>query len=890
MKKNKVLKVSMATLALLMSAGYVSQDVQLTPTYAQVSKTIDSTNLINNATTWKYLDNNVDPGSDSDRYAWTKDGYNDTDWKSAAGKFGAKKGQLVDLGGGFIPTVLLNQYINGINGDDIPAYFFKTKINISNVDDLTSLTGKLYYDDAAIVYLNGVKIAAFDEPAGGFETNMSYGGSNSSDPKEGEISLTKENLVNIVKNGENTIAVELHQGRASSSDIYFAFDDLTANYGETAVDVEQKALNLTVGEDETAMNITWYANTSVQGVVQLAKAQTMSNGKFPDAYTAITAANNQSNDNGFYYNQATMSNLEENTKYIYRIVNGDKVSEIQEFTTKDFDGSYNFILAGDPQIGASGNAANDTEGWAKTLDDSVNKFNPNFILSAGDQVNTASNESQYSGYLDHEELTSVPQATTIGNHDSGSNAYSQHFNLPNETQQGTTIAGSDYWYVYNNTLFMNINTNNTSTAQHKAFMEEAINANGDVRWKVVVFHHSIYSVASHAVENSILQRREELTPVFDELGVDVVLMGHDHVYVRSNIMKGMQVTQDTSNLSSVTDPDGILYLTANSASGSKYYNIKTDISTDFVAKMDQSKQRSISNIEVSENSFKITTYLYDANNSEWSTLDTFAINKTVVDKTELDASIKRAEQISQEHIDSLVAPVAQEFKDALNNAKAVFNNGEATQNEINEAAARLGTIMHYLDFIKGDKTVLQDLVNRIDKLDEAKYSPKTWQAMLPVLEQAKNLLNNENALQVDVIKVQESLVKAYLDLRLIPSKELLDELIKQAEGLKETDYSSSDWNLLQNVLTAARAVSANQDATTEQISEASTALNNVLTNIKPVTNNTTTPETTNTGTNQTANNSKAATGDNSDLIAYGTLLFSALGCSLVAIKSKKQEN
>lgn len=61
MKKNKVLKVSMATLALLMSAGYVAQDYQVTPTYAETTKIGDSAQLISTATTWKYLDNNVDP-------------------------------------------------------------------------------------------------------------------------------------------------------------------------------------------------------------------------------------------------------------------------------------------------------------------------------------------------------------------------------------------------------------------------------------------------------------------------------------------------------------------------------------------------------------------------------------------------------------------------------------------------------------------------------------------------------------------------------------------------------------------------------------------------------------------------------------------------------------
>ncbi len=36
---------------------------------------------------------------------------------------------------------------------------------------------------------------------------------------------------------------------------------------------------------------------------------------------------------------------------------------------------------------------------------------------------------------------------TIGNHDSSSAAYNEHFNLPNESAQyGATTAGSDYWF------------------------------------------------------------------------------------------------------------------------------------------------------------------------------------------------------------------------------------------------------------------------------------------------------------------------------------------------------------------------------------------------------------------------------------------------------------
>lgn len=834
MKKNKVLKVSMATLALLMSAGYVAQDYQVTPTYAETTKIGDSAQLISTATTWKYLDNNVDPGTETDRYAWTKADYNDSEWKSEAGKFGAKKGKLEDLGDGFVPTVLLNQYINGVNGDDIPAFFFRTTVNISNLDDFSSLSGKLYYDDAAIVYINGVKVASFDEPEGGFESNMSYGGSNASNPKEGVISLTKEQLKDVIKTGQNTIAVELHQGRASSSDIYFEFNNLQVDYGQEETTVEQKALNLTIGEDETKMNLTWYANTNTSGTVQLAKAGAMINGEFPSQFTTVEATNNQANDKGFYYNQATLANLEENTKYVYRVVNGDQVSKIYDFTTKDFDGSYNFIFAGDPQIGASGSASKDTEGWDKTLSDSINKFNPNFILSAGDQVNTASDENQYSGYLDHEELTSVPQATTIGNHDSSSNAYTQHFNLPNETAKGETAAGTDYWYVYNNTLFMNINTNNTSTAEHKAFMKEAIKENQDVRWKVVVFHHSVYSVASHSVESSILKRREELAPVFDDLGIDVVLMGHDHVYVRSNMMKGMKVSQETKDLTSVTDPEGILYLTANSASGSKYYDIKTNISTDFVAKMDQSKQRSISNIEVSENSFKVTTYLYNSNDNQWSTLDEFTINKSV------ETNNQEITLVPEETANDIrvVAPVGTVEKNSTLSAVEV-NEGDLYQGIKNTLNTILGSDK---DFKVFDLSLIKNgnIINPLGKVQLSLALPEGYDASKLLIYQVQDSQNNDITLNPITYTIKDG--------RIIIETASLGQfvLVNNVENKKRDTGNGSNTN---------------------------------LPTVKP----------SNTNNSTTTTNNKVVTGDNSNLIAWGTLLFTALGCSLVAYKSKKEE-
>lgn len=630
-KRNVKFKVGMATLAIVSATGFLASNTLLTPTNVKATETrtvpADS-KVISLSSTWKYLDNNIDPanGDSSKATKWTEAGFNDSTWSSAAGKFGAKKGQLADLGGtDNVPTVLLKQYYDNANSKNVPTFFFRTTFTVTNANQVTALLGSLKADDGVIVYLNGQKIAEDNMTKGDVvaEPNMYYAGTNGGTPAVKEINLTKDMLNGILVEGQNTLAVELHNDRVSSSDIYFEFTDLTVSYKET--DITQKAVSLTVGEDETENNLTWYANTSVEGDVQVAKKSAMVGDQFPASYETYHAKVKNTNDANFYSNQVTLDKLSEKTQYVYRLVNGETVSQTYTFTTGDYDGKFNFILAGDPQIGA-GSQTSDIEGWNKTLETAVNAFTPNFMISAGDQVNTANNESQYTGYLNQGILSGLPSATSIGNHDSKSTAYSEHFNLPNaNTGNGSTTAGEDYWYVYNNTLFMHINTNNKSVAEHKAFMEEAIKQNPNIRWKTVVYHHSVYSTASHVNDSEIVDLRKTLPIIFQELDIDVVLQGHDHVYTRTYMMNGL--TPDTSSgvQSSVTDSTGILYLTANSASGSKYYDIAAPDAA-YSAKMDQSERRTITNIEVTDNSYTLTTYYTD----DMSVLDTFTINKTAL--------------------------------------------------------------------------------------------------------------------------------------------------------------------------------------------------------------------------------------------------------------------
>lgn len=605
-KLKKILAVVIAVCLLAVAVPVIAATVEINSKIAKATATSTPV-IVDENTVWSYLDDGTDPSAnDSNRHSWTLNSFDDSSWKTASGKFGSKKGALSDLGsdGKFIPTVLLNLYINGSSAPTVPTYFFRTTVNL-DANATGVLNGTIYYDDSAVVYINGARVAGFY--ADSLTTNLSYGGSNGGTPLKGDFTAD----ATLLKAGENTIAVEVHNAKNSSSDVWFSATEMSID--PSGVMPTEKNIALTMGADETQRNITWYepyesSTASVQYAVK-------DGDTFPANYNTATATVNDAIDQGYNYCKATLTNLAPDTDYVYRLVNDTTVSKIYTFSTFE-TGDFSFIFLSDPQIGAnttagaSNSAASglaDAEAWRNTLDVALQKFpDTHFLISGGDQVNSGNTESQYNHFFSPD-LSSLSIATVMGNHDSVSN-YNEHFNQANPSNYGkyNGNVGSDYWYIYNDVLFLNLNTMSQSTAEHKAFMEEALRQNPHVLWRVVVFHHSIYSIASHSADTDIINRRNELSPVFTELGIDVVLMGHDHTYTRSYIMKDL-TPDTTTGGGSVTDPDGVLYVTAHSATGSKYYSIINQ-NASYAAVTNTQKVPAYSNVEVTPTSFKITTY------------------------------------------------------------------------------------------------------------------------------------------------------------------------------------------------------------------------------------------------------------------------------------------
>ncbi|MEU6319470.1 metallophosphoesterase family protein [Streptomyces sp. NPDC047009] len=351
---------------------------------------------------------------------------------------------------------------------------------------------------------------------------------------------------------------------------------------------------LGVGANESQRTVTWYSSADTTQVVQVAPTAQVVNGEFPaDAVTFDALGGANIATSGGFDRHATITGLKEHTAYSYRVGTEGNWSGAYAFKTQDYEGDYDFLFYGDPQIGSSGDVAKDQAGWQDTLDVSL-KANPDaeLLVSGGDQVETANTETQWNAFLAPDQLRQYPWAATIGNHDVGGKAYEQHFTTPNTDRSAPyydngnpagTKSGGDYWYIYKDVLFIDLNSNSYNSANgggdaaHINYVTDVINKHGnEAKWKVLVYHHAIYSPADHAKDADNKIRRVDFPTTFSKLGVDLVLQGHDHSYSRSYLIKNGEKANPAEQPGAADvypGPGGVLYVTGNSASGSKYYDI-----------------------------------------------------------------------------------------------------------------------------------------------------------------------------------------------------------------------------------------------------------------------------------------------------------------------------
>nr|WP_302651353.1 fibronectin type III domain-containing protein [uncultured Agathobaculum sp.] len=525
-----------------------------------------------------------------------------------------------------------------------------------------------------------------------------------------------------------------------------AWQAWTQTWESLAADYTQ--VSLTPGADETQINFAWYSKDADGAATPVVHFGTDRNNLAAFNGTSAAVDSSLTGGEAYSYNHVTVTGLQPNTTYYYTVEKSGEQTDVQTYTTGDFE-SAQILYVGDPQIGASKGqpqngeelvadsgaantaARNDSFAWDRTLDTALEQ-NPDldFIISAGDQVNKTgqAKEEEYAGYLSPDALASLPVATTIGNHDSLNPDYQYHFYNPNQTGYGETEAGGDYYYSYGSGLFIVLNTNNYNVAEHEQAIREAVASDPDATFRIVTIHQDIYGSGLDHSDTDGMILRTQLTPIFDEYDIDVVLQGHDHTYSRTKLLYGdgqthgtyeFRLNEDGSDYdwdnayntqtdeqiplypeegdtagqaahdafqadnncytiedvegNTVTNPQGILYMTANSASGSKFYELISS-QQDYVAVRSQNWLPSYSVINLTADSFSIDTYQITDTGAVEKIDDTFTIRKTAEETVDAAVTVDgAAKEVAMANVNGETYYRLRDLATAVNGTAAQFN-------------------------------------------------------------------------------------------------------------------------------------------------------------------------------------------------------------------------
>ena len=418
----------------------------------------------------------------------------------------------------------------------------------------------------------------------------------------------------------------------------------------------------TLGEDSSAeVSITWLTKYSVTGT-DIEIVEYSENPKFTgkatkgdgiDASYETVAKSYPGADIGlvvtlmpyerdYIKHTVKLSGLEPGKKYCYRVGDASRGWWSDAGVIRTAEGGSNgftFLYVTDPQA----QRPDHYNRFANVIETATSEYpDARFVVSAGDQVDAGKNIKHWSYLLNStKNLLSLPMMPTTGNHEDEGAVITENFVLPGVPEQNLD-SGVYYSYDYNDVHFSVLNTNDI---EDDKLGEEQIKwlkndvKSSDAKWKVVVLHKAVYSNGSHYDDGDVEGMRSQLSTLLPYLGVDLVLQGHDHVYLRTDAInansvvpaKEETVSFDGLDYSLKYNPKGSIYSICGTA-GIKVYQTKDVEATDKLFPRAEKL-----NPENTENSMfsaitvegdRLYYNAYEVENGKAIRIDNFAIEKT----------------------------------------------------------------------------------------------------------------------------------------------------------------------------------------------------------------------------------------------------------------------
>lgn len=396
------------------------------------------------------------------------------------------------------------------------------------------------------------------------------------------------------------------------------------------------------GDTENSRGLSWYTDSKMN-----TNAQVMLKDDYNGSFASAKEYNGSySNWKGNFVHKVVVDGLAPGKTYVYRV--GDKAkntwSEVGTFITDSGkDNKFDFIAIADVQASNNDNFAR----ASKTMDAAV-KTAPNaeFYVNLGDYVNDCTDE-EWSYFFSNFTrfnltMTHVPVA---GNHDGNMkwHWFNNAFNL-GEAKGSKKLTGVYYSYDYGNAHIAVLNTNDMypmSQEQRNWLINDMKQSDAD--WKMVMMHRAAYSAGKNINKPDTLIMRSVLLPIFEELDIDFVYAGHDHIYFRSLPVNNDVLVEDVQYVteqykgeetSFAVNPEGTVHVLPNTAGTKKYKTFKAmHPILDCAAIVYQPQKPVFSVTSIDGDKLVYKAYAYDEETAAVELIDTYAIKKTLGQNT-----------------------------------------------------------------------------------------------------------------------------------------------------------------------------------------------------------------------------------------------------------------
>jgi hypothetical protein len=296
--------------------------------------------------------------------------------------------------------------------------------------------------------------------------------------------------------------------------------------------------------------------------------------------------------------------------------------------------SFKFAYFGDIQV--VDNAAADFAAWGEFAKGAVTR-NPGlaFALQGGDIVESGINRTEWSAFFENSDsaLGDLPFFPTNGNHESNflsgkPELYLEYFDLPQNGPEG--FKEEFYSFDYGNAHVIIVNSW-VFSGEQKLTDEDfaAIDAwvandlkSSDATWKIAVTHVPLYPVHSDTTGE---KAREHWASLFEQYGVSLAFVGHQHVYSRLKPLTDGAVDYE----------NGVTYIMGNA--GRKFY----DSADETLAERTIYNVTNYQIISVDGDSLTVQTFDGDGNELDYVALSPRnAVKSTVTPTDTPDGGIK----------------------------------------------------------------------------------------------------------------------------------------------------------------------------------------------------------------------------------------------------------